>query len=1042
MRRILTLLLGVLMIGSQLLAQNRTISGRITDAQGNGVPNASITVKGTTLGTATDNSGSFSLAVPSTARTLVVTSVGFESQEIAISTRSSYDVVLGSTEQTLSNLVVTVPYGTIRKKAFTGSEATVTAKSIEKQQVTNVTKALEGLVSGIMTTNGGGTPGSDATIVIRGFSSINGSSNPLYVLNGVPYDGSISAIPPDDIESVTVLKDAAASALYGSRAAGGVIMITTKTGKKGRPNVSVNLRRGFMSRGIPEYDRIGPKDYYEVMWEATRNAFQYGQGLSATQAGKNASNQLTDASHLVYNAYNVPGNQLVDPATGKLNPNAKLLWDDNWESVLYRTAARTNATAAISGAGDRSDYYLSAGYLNEEGTMKFTDYKRYNMRLTVNTDATNWLRTGMTLDGAYSTSTGVLSTSTYTSNPFYFTRNMGPIYPVWQHDLTTGAILTDSLGNKVLDWGVPSQMGARPATTNSNLLGSLALDERSSNLFNGNTNGFAEVKFLKDFSFKTTLGLNLAESNGRTYQNRDFGDAQNVKGRLTESFDRQISYTFNQVLTWNRDFHLNNIRALVGHENYSYKYIQESATKTGFQFDAPIQLATASTTEGTPYSSEDNLSIESYFANVNYNYNQKYLLSGSVRRDASSRFADSVRWGNFYSAGVGWRISQEEFLKNLTWLNELKLKASYGEVGQEDIGLFYPYRDYYSFDGFGNLTPSNTVANSALHWEKNKKFNAGFDFQVFKSRLNGTIEYFNNASSDLLFLVPIRPSSGNVNTWQNIGSSTNKGIDLQLGYNAVRSSNFDWRIDLNMQHLKNEVTKLPDVQAKNGIVSGTKKISLGHSIFDFWLKEYAGVDASNGQALYYKDVVDVSGKATGEKILTNNINQASFYYFGSAIPDFNGGLTNSFRYRNFDLSFLVTFAYGGKFYDSNYATLMSATSYGGALSTDILDRWQKPGDVTVVPRVQNAVANQEGQSSRWLFDGSYLNLKNISLAYNLSKSVSNHLHINGAQIYGTVDNAILFTAKKGMDPQRAFNGTSDFSYPPFRTITFGVNFNL
>jgi TonB-linked SusC/RagA family outer membrane protein len=1042
MRRLLLLLLGTLLISVQLLAQNRTISGRITDAQGNAVVNASVTVKGANIGTATGNNGQFSLSVPATARTLVVSSVGFESQEITIGSKTNFDISVTSLDQAMTEVVVTVPYGTVKKKAFTGSESTITSKSIEKQQVTSVTRALEGLAPGIIATNGGGAPGSNAGIVIRGFSSINGVSSPLYVLNGVPYDGSIAALSTDEIESVTLLKDAAAASLYGSRAAGGVIMITTKTGKKGRPAVSATMRQGYLTRGIPEYDRVGPKDYYEVMWEATRNAFQYGQGQSAAQAGINASRQLTDASHLVYNAYNVPGNKLVDSITGKLNPNAQLLWNESWEDALFRTAARTNANVNISGANDKSNYFLSAGYLNEQGIEKHTGYKRYNMRLNLNTDATNWLTTGLNLDGAYSENNGVLQSGLFTSNPFYYSRNMGPIYPVYQHDLTTGAIVNDSLGSPKLDYGVPLQMGARPYATNSNLVGTLALDERSNKLFNGNSNAYAEVKFLRMFSFKTSLGLNIAESNGTTYQNSQFGDAQNVAGRLTKSFTRSISYTANEVLTWNKTFGSHNIRALAGHENYKYKTNNQSATKTGFQFPNIIELNTATVTEGTPSSSTDNLRIESYFANANYDYKGRFQFSLSGRRDGSSRFADTVRWGNFYSVGAGWVLSQEQFLKNVGWLNFLKLRASYGEVGQDDINLFYPYRDYYYGDGFGSYSGTNTIANASLHWEKNRKFNVGVDFTILKNRLQGTVEYFKNVSSDLLFTVPLYTSTGSLNVNQNIGASENRGIEVQLGYNAIRKKNFDWRIDLNVTHLKNEVTKLPPTQTEKGIVSGTKKISNGHSIYDFWLKEFAGVDAANGEALYYKDILDVNGKATGQRVITNNINQASFYYFGSAIPKFNGGLTNSFRYMNFDLSVLLTFAYGGQFYDGNYAGLMSASGYGAALHTDILNRWQKPGDVTNVPKVQNAVINQEGASSRFLFDGSYLNIKNVTLSYTLSKSLASHLHVAGVQIFTNVDNAYLFSAKKGMDPQRSFTGTADQSYPPFRTFTVGLNLNL
>ena len=398
MRRLLFIMLGVLMASTQLLAQNRTVSGKVTDPQGTGIPNASVSVKGTSFGTITTADGSFSLSVPANNNTLVVSSVGYQDQQIAINGQTNITISLTSSEQAMTEVVVTVPYGTVRKKAFTGSENTISAKNIEKQQVTSVTRALEGLVPGIVVTNGGGAPGTGASIMIRGVGSVNATSSPLYVLNGVPYDGSISAIATDDIESVTILKDAAAAALYGTRGANGVVMITTKKGRKGKSNVTATFRKGYMSRGIPEYDRVNSQQYYELFWEAYRNSY-IAQGQTPAAAGVSASNVLTGTSGLVYNAYNVPGNQLVDPVTGKLNQNAQLLWNESWEDALFRTAARTNANVSVSGASDKTDYYLSAGYLNEEGIVKFSGYKLYNLRLNVNVAATSWLTTGMNIDG-------------------------------------------------------------------------------------------------------------------------------------------------------------------------------------------------------------------------------------------------------------------------------------------------------------------------------------------------------------------------------------------------------------------------------------------------------------------------------------------------------------------------------------------------------------------------------------------------------------------------------------------------------------------
>ena len=1036
---------------SQLWAQaTRTVTGKVTDAQGNPVAAAAVQVRGTKIGTTTAADGTFRLNVPENATTLVITSLNFREQEVNIAGQSNVTVALTEAATSLDEVVVTVPYGTVKRSAFTGAQTTINAKQVEKQQVTSVTRALEGLAPGIMATNGGGAPGSGAAIVIRGFNSINAANGPLYVVNGVPYDGLITGIAPEDIESISVLKDAAASALYGSRAAGGVIMIVTKSGKKGRPAVNVRVTQGFMSRGIPEYDRVGAKDYYEGMWEATRNSFIYNQApLTMAAAGVKASNELTSANNLVYNAYNVAGNQLVDPVTGKLNPNAQLLWNDSWEDVLFRTAPRLNANLSISGAGDKSDYYMSIGYTKEVGTMKFTDYERFTFRANINSQATTWMKAGLNLDGSYAERNDVINGGTATSNPFYYTRYMGPIYPVWQRNTTTGEFILDAQGGRVLDWGVPTQMGARPYAANSNLLGTLELDDRSTKRYNANVNPYIELALHKTLTFRTNLGLNIWEDNGTTYQNNQFGDAQNVMGRSTKQFDRQLSLTANQILTWNKDFGNHNVRALVGHENYMYRYSVLSGTRIGFAYPGQTELTNAGATEGFPSSREDNHRIESYFTNVNYDYQGKYLLSASVRTDGSSRFSNNVRWGTFYSAGIGWNIAREDFMKNVNWLNELKLRASYGEVGQENIGLFYQYGNYYYSGGqapTGGQTPTydppNRPANVDLQWEKNVKFNVGVDFAILKNRVQGTIEYFRNTSQDLLFDVELPPSTGFLSAYQNVGANQNRGIELFVGYNAIRRRNFDWRIDLNLTHITNEVTRLAPIhEAKGGFNSGNKRFAAGRSQFDFWLRDFAGVDAATGEALYYRDVVPrgADNKPTGARTVTNNINLADFYFVGSAIPDFNGGITNAFRYKNFELSLLVTFAYGGKFYDGNYAGLMHSGSYGTAWHTDILKRWQKPGDVTNIPKLHNNVANQDGASSRFLFDASYLNFKNINLSYSLPVKTANRLHLASLQMFGSVDNAYLFTAKKGMDPQRDFGGNSNATFPPFRTISFGLN---
>lgn len=1049
MRKIFLLLSAMFLLLINTMGQDRTVTGKVTDDKGLPVANASVIVKGTKKGTATNVLGEYTLSVPANAKTLLITSVNMVAVEVSISS-GIFNAVLVPDMNTMTNVIVTVPYGTVKKTAFTGSENTVTAATIQKQQVTDITHVLEGLIPGITATNGGGAPGAArADIQIRGPSSISLTSAPLYVLNGVPYFGSISALSNDDIESVTVLKDAAASALYGSRAANGVIMITTKKGKKGKANVSGSFRQGFMSRGIPEYDRVGPQQYYELFWEAYKNAY-VSQGQSAAIAGHNASEVLTGPSGLVYNAYNVPGNQLVD-STGKFNPNAKLLWNESWEDALFRTASRTNANVSISGANDNMDYFISGGYLNEEGIVRNSDYKRYNLRVDLNVQATDWFKVGLNLDGASAKRDDLLATGSFTSNPFYYSRNMGPIYPVYQHDPVTGAYV-DTLGEHRLDYGVPEQMGTRPYAGRSNLRGTLDLDKNYSDIFNGNANTYAEIKFLKDFTFKTTLGLNLFSDYATAYQNNQYGDAAPSTpggtdgGRSTKTIHKILTLTGNEVLTWKKTFGGHNITALAGHENYKLKDNNLSANKSGFIFPGQTDLNNGATSFGPATSTEDNHRIESYLANVNYDYKAKYLLSASFRRDGSSRFSPEARWGNFYSAGIGWRLTQEKFLKNIKWLSELKLRASYGEQGNEDINLYYQYRDYYFANGTGGYNPPDPFryANPDLKWEKNAATNIAIDLGIFKNRLTLTAEWFNKVSSNLLFDVP-GASSVVPFSYKNIGTMYNRGYELQLGYSPVRSSNFNWKIDANATHFINKVTKIPGtpIYQKNGITqaNGIQNVQVGHSKFEFYLPEFAGVDASNGDALYYTDVLDANGNSTGQRTITNVLNsKTTRYYHGTSLPKISGGITNSFNYKGFDLSILLTFAYGGLYYDGNYQGLMHRGDAGTAWSSDILGRWQKPGDVTNIPRLQNNISGQDGASTRWLVDGSWLNIKNITLSYTLPKTGLKNL--NGLSIFVNVDNAHLFTAKKGIDPQRAFDGTSDASYTPFRTFTAGFTVNL
>lgn len=547
MNKFLTMCLAMLLVQLSVFAQTRLVRGVVTDANGSPLQAISVQAKGTTAGTSTDQSGRFSFNAPAGTRTIVFSGLGLGTLELAIADEMNVSMTT-VTPTEMETVTVQVPYGAIKKKSFTGAEATVTAATLNKMQNSNITKSAEGLVAGLFTTNGGGAPGSGATFRIRGIGSINASSAPLYVVNGVPYDGSITAINPDDVESFTILKDAAASALYGSRAANGVVMITTKRGRKGTPKVSFNVRQGFMNRLIPDYNKVNSQEYYQLFWEAYRNEY-IAAGDNAGVAGSKASARLTGPNGLVYNAFSVPAGQFLIDSAGRWNTNARQLWNESWEDALVRTASRTNVTMNISGGGENSDFFLSAGYLNEDGITRNSGYKRYNTRLNFNAVPAKWLGAGINLDGALVRNSNLPSGGTSTTNPFYFTRQIGPIYPVYQRNPVTGAIVKDSLGNDRYDFGVPEQMGTRPYAGRSNIAATLALDDRHVDAFNGNMTGYVEFKFLKHFTLRNTLGATYNNGFGTTYQNSLYGDAApstpggSDGGRSTKSSDRTFSLT-------------------------------------------------------------------------------------------------------------------------------------------------------------------------------------------------------------------------------------------------------------------------------------------------------------------------------------------------------------------------------------------------------------------------------------------------------------------------------------------------------------------
>jgi TonB-linked SusC/RagA family outer membrane protein len=609
---------------------------------------------------------------------------------------------------------------------------------------------------------------------------------------------------------------------------------------------------------------------------------------------------------------------------------------------------------------------------------------------------------------------------------------IAPIYPVYLYDLA-GVQQKDPAGNKLFDYG--DEYGrARTYSANSNPLGVITLDKQLYQKDNIQSKGFLEISFLKNFVLSISANADYAGNTNLSHQNSQYGDAEAFGGRSTRTTSRRLTFSANEILMYKKIFGNHNIDFLIGHESNSLKYNNLSATKTGFPFSGLYELDAAATNEGAN-SYEDNLKMESYLSRLNYNFKDRYYLSLSARTDGSSRFASDYRWGKFWSVGASWRITQEEFMSGINWLNDLKLKASYGSQGNDNLGTYYAYLGLYEL-GWNNINYPGLVASRLptpeLLWEKNNSMNAGVEFMIF-DRLTLNFEVYQRKSVDLLFSVPLPASTGYGSYDANVGSMQNTGFDFDASIIVVNKNKFRWTTDINLSHYKNEITKLPPGQEK--IISGTKQWMVGHSIYDYYTYRSAGVNPVTGDAQWLID--DGAGNVDTTNVYAN----ATRSYTGtSAIPILTGGVTNTFKYGDFELSFLVTFGLGGQIYDGSYASLMGQT-LGSAFHVDALNRWTPTNTATDVPRLRQ-FTNANAVSDRFLISSDYLGLRNLNLSYTLPKKFASFLNVSSARLTATVTNLHTFSARKGLDPQQSFNGTTDNAYTPLRTSSVSLNINF
>ena len=1036
MKKIFSVLFAILLCTQLVVAQNKLVTGVVTSVE-DGLPMIGVAIvdKQTMNGVTTNENGDFSIEVSARTKVLHVSYLGYKTVEAPI-VGNNLNIKMEPDVVAIDEVMV-VAYGTGKKSTFTGSATVVKKESLEKIQTSNVTQALQGQSSGVQVINSSGEPGEDAKISIRGIGSINASSSPLYVVDGIAYDGYINAINPSDIESMTVLKDASATALYGSRAANGVIMITTRKGNSEKGQINFKSTWGFSKLAVNLPDRLSPQEFTQLTWLAMKNGYMDDKGVSAEEAAQYATDNL--ASELKINPFSMSKPVGLN---GLMDPNAQLLFSGDWDGELMKSRLRQEYNIDFSGKSKKADYFISGGYVNDKGIFTTQKFERYSTRGNVNYTVNKWLQVGTNIGLSHSRSEGWAS-----GNTTWFLRTIPSTYPVYEWDYDKGSYKLDGSGNRIYDYG-----DNRQAWIAWNPLADAVYNPSPTMHDNVSNRTYAEITFCPELKFRTNVSVDYYLYSYDGYTNSEHGFGAGFGGEAYKESDRGFSYTINNLLTFNKSFGDHTLNVLVGQEAYSYEYKKLQAAKRGFPFNGLTEIGAASTMYSMD-SYKDVYRLLSWLSRVEYDFKDRYYVSGSFRTDGSSRFHPDNRWGKFWSIGASWRISNEDFMKEYTWIDNLKLKASYGAVGNDNLmtgssQIYYAYQGLYQT---GNNDYNNAgikvsrLPNKNLKWESNMQFNIGLDFALF-NKLTGGIEWFSRKSKDLLFPMPMAPSTGFSSIDRNIGDVKNEGFEFQLSYAAIANKEFKWTIDLNGTSYNNKITKLPQKEMNSGYFKWRE----GESRYNFWGPEYAGVNPETGNDQFWKNVYEtVDGKKIlKDRVLTEDFNELTSddqkKYLGDAIPALFGGVTNNFSYKGIDLSFMIYYSIGGKLYDGDYSQMMAYRT-GYSLHPDMLKAWTPENTNSQFPRISTAYANSMGSySSKFLYNNSFARLRNITLGYTLPKTLLSKFSINTLRVFIQGDNILTIgsAARRGTDPEQDISGTTDNRFPTTKSVSFGLQLNL
>lgn len=993
MKRITSILVFLAFIGLSAFAQDIQITGKVTNADdGSLMPGVSVGVKGTTAGVSTNIDGNYTIKAPSDA-VLIFNFVGMASKEVAVEGQTTVDVVM-ETEVTGLDEVIVVGYGTATKASFTGSSSVIKSEDIDLKPVSSIDKSLQGMATGLLASSQSGTPGSSTDIIIRGVGSINASTDPLYVVDGVPIatgdvyayrfytTNPLASLEPSDIESVSILKDASATSIYGARASNGVVVITTKKGKEGKTVFDFSTQIGQSSRVTDNFQVCNAAEYKELMYEQWVNAG-------------------------------------VDPAEAYAEIVAMGDIDTDWGEQVFRKGLDQKYNLSASGGSDKTKFFIAGNYRDQEGIVIASSMKRYSARVNVDQKVSDRVKIGFNSSAVYTDIVGGAGEGYY-ADPVTSSFFLPPIYPVYNED---GSYWQDIPEN--LDYNpVSSALVDKNGSTQKRYLG----------------NAYAEVELLKNLKYKFNGGVDYWLMGEELYWSPKTPSGEGYNGYSEYANMDRLNWIVTNTLNYNKVFDVHSIDVLLGQEAQKLREYQVVTASSNFPSDR-FSTMTNAAEPLTASSSLEGAALASFFASLNYNFDNKYYVSVAGRRDGSSRFGANNRWANFGSVGASWRISQENFMSGLDIIDDLRIRASYGTSGNQEIYNYTtdgnPYNDYYpslglySFGQDYNGQPGSGLSqleNPDLKWEKNVNMNIGLDFAIVQSRISGTVEYYIKNTKDLLLNVPISSTTGVRTIMKNVGAMQNRGVELELTTRNL-DMDFKWTTSVTMSFNKNEVTKLNnDEPIYDG--STRQRAEVGHPYRTFYLQRWAGVNPADGSAMWYdEDGNVVFDYADADRVLLE----------AKADPDFYGSISNMFSYKGIDLNIAFYGLYGNSIFNNSDRYL--SDDGGGTANIDRrqLDRWQNPGDITDVPKRVDGASWSNKNSTRHLEDGSYLKLKEVTLSYNLPKNIIEKIKVQGLRIYLSGENTHTWTNFTGWDPEGSLDGTSWFKYPNAKTYSVGVD---